>query len=709
MLIRNLSRFKFEVLLLLFSLIYVICQTNRGIWVPEEAPFLDYGFITRAMFSSEKIRVQVSFNEQFSMFFPWGFISDGIYGVGLSVVTHFYIMLFIRTASLLLVAKCLFSRFSNSFFGSIISIAFFAVPTIRYGLTFAAWWSHLVLIMSILLFFSRKESYLKYQIWVWPIIFITFTVSIWTNLPHLVTAWLVLPAGVLSYSKASSNFRELKLRVIAVFCVALTVYADPLFLYINHLSLWANVDQKRITTFHGMALIKVLQGFGGWFYFEKGCLENYCFYSDYSNFRSFGFLRQIIRIVFFFLAALFPFVYFFRSKLSKAINLNLIYSEKRLVFLSLLTMGYFGLSIVGNFEFFWDLRDKLPWILGYFRDPYHKFSPTYLVFLYWFVSVLIYQSSSKIESYKLKSILLAAPLFAAYLVAPAMYRLDSYNPEFGNGPTAQIKNDEWIEMESQLAAFERTAGKWCLVDSAGFRSPIAFAQARFTESLSNRAFLRTFIINDALGTISETIDQNNFCDQVESIPTLVTRTPFQYMLNPADVGGLIDGVSQIPNDSCVDNSSKYFLFLKNRCLTNIELKISTSEQKILSLAKIGNYELVNSSDPIWVQQGEGIDLKVAKRDDGVVFSVVIEVVPAFGPSAPRQELDIYLDGVRTTLDLVAGNKYSINRSLSNGKNLHISSNLPCMIPSQVYPGSPDGRQLCFVVTRVKVISSTVGG
>ena len=120
MLIRNLSRFKFEVLLLLFSLIYVICQTNRGIWVPEEAPFMDYGFITRAMFSSEEIRAQVSFNEQFSMFFPWGFISDGIYGVGLSVVTHFYIMLFIRTASLLLVAKCLFSRFSNSFFGSII-------------------------------------------------------------------------------------------------------------------------------------------------------------------------------------------------------------------------------------------------------------------------------------------------------------------------------------------------------------------------------------------------------------------------------------------------------------------------------------------------------------------------------------------------------------------------------------------------------------
>jgi hypothetical protein len=221
--------------------------------------------------------------------------------------------------------------------------------------------------------------------------------------------------------------------------------------------------------------------------------------------------------------------------------------------------------------------------------------------------------------------------------------------------------------------------------------------------------LRTLTINDALGTISETVDQNNFCDQVESIPTLVTRTPFQYMLNPSDVGGLIDGVSQIPNDSCVDNSSKYFLFLKNRCLTNIELNISTSEQKILSLAKIGNYELVDSSDPIWVQQGEGIDLKVAKRDDGVVFSVVIEVVPAFGSSAPRQELDIYLDGVRTTLDLVAGNKYSINRSLSNGKNLHISSKLPCMIPSQVYPGSSDGRKLCFGVSRVQVISSTVSG
>ena len=110
-----------------------------------------------------------------------------------------------------------------------------------------------------------------------------------------------------------------------------------------------------------------------------------------------------------------------------------------------------------------------------------------------------------------------------------------------------------------------------------------------------------------------------------------------------------------------------------------------------------------------MQQGEGIDLKVAKRDDGVVFSVVIEVVPAFGSSAPRQELDIYLDGVRTTLDLVAGNKYSINRSLSNGKNLNISSKLPCMIPSRVYPGSPDGRRLCFGVTRVKVISSTIGG
>jgi hypothetical protein len=384
-------------------------------------------------------------------------------------------------------------------------------------------------------------------------------------------------------------------------------------------------------------------------------------------------------------------------------------SEKRLAFLSLVTMGFFGLSILGNFDFFWELREKLPWFLGYFRDPYHKFSPTYIVFLYWLVSVFIYQISSQFGRNKQKAIYSAVSLLVVYLVAPAMYRLDSYNPDFGNEPYGQIVNDDWNEIENDLDSFEKTSQKWCVVDNAGFRAPIAFAQARFTERMSNSAFLRTLTINDALVNTNGNVDRENFCDQAEAIPTLVTRTPFRYMLNPEEVGGLLDGLVEIPEDSCIQKSSKYFLFLSKRCVTNIGLKVSNSEQNVWSLSKDKNFELLKSSDAIWVQKGEDLELTVAKRDDGVVYSVEVEVVPAFGPLAPPQELEIFVNDLSTTLKLEAGKKYLINRSLANGKLLRISSKLPCMVPSQVYLGNPDGRNLCFGVTYVNVRSMNGGG
>jgi hypothetical protein len=458
-----------------------------------------------------------------------------------------------------------------------------------------------------------------------------------------------------------------------------------------------------------VSIIKVLQGFGGWFYFEKGCLEAYCFYYDYSNFDAFSFPRQSLRIGFFLLAALLPFLYLLRFSLSKYKNLFCMESEKRLAFLSLVTTGFFGLSILGNFDFYWELREKFPLFLGYFRDPYHKFSPTYIVFLYWLVSVFIYQISSQFGRIKQKSIYFALSLLAVYLVAPAMYRLDTYNPDFANEPTGQIRNDDWNEIENDLESFEKISRKWCVVDFAGFRAPIAFAQAKFAESMSNSAFLRTLTINDALGNTSGRVDRDNFCDQTEAIPTLVTRTPFRYMLNTADVGGLLDGSVELPEDGCVQKSTKYFLFLSERCLTILGLNVSNSEQKVLSLSKDKNYELLKSSDVIWVQKGENLELTVAKRDDGAVYSVEVEVVPAFGPLAPPQEVEIFVDDLGTTLKLEAGNKYLINRSLANGKILRISSKLPCMVPSQVYTGNPDGRSLCFGVTRVNVRTMNVGG
>ena len=330
------------------------------------------------------------------------------------------------------------------------------------------------------------------------------------------------------------------------------------------------------------------------------------------------------------------------------------------------------------------------------------------MFLYWLVSVFIYQISSQFGRIKQKAIHFALSLLVVYLVAPAMYRLDSYNPEFGNEPTGQIRNDDWNDIENDLESFEKTSQKWCVVDYAGFRAPIAFAQARFTEKMSNSAFLRTLTINDALGNTNGNVDRTNFCNQAEAIPTLVTRTPFRYMLNPRDAGGLVDGSVEIVKDSCIQKSTKYFLFLSKRCITNIGLKVSNSEQKVLSLSKDKNYELLKSSEAIWVQKGEDLELSVAKRDDGVVFWVEIEVVPAFGPLAPPQAVDIFVDDLRTTLKLEAGKKYLINRSLANGKILRISSKLPCMVPSQVYSGNPDGRNLCFGITRVHVRSMYVG-
>jgi hypothetical protein len=105
----------------------------------------------------------------------------------------------------------------------------------------------------------------------------------------------------------------------------------------------------------------------------------------------------------------------------------------------------------------------------------------------------------------------------------------------------------------------------------------------------------------------------------------------------------------------------------------------------------------------WVLAGERPTFQIVAQDGKMrSYEVNISMVAAFGPKAPPQVVTVTSKDGATSFDLVAGVQQDVKVVVNSGDVVELKSQMPCVVPEQLEPGSGDFRELCFGVTDFKV-------
>ena len=105
----------------------------------------------------------------------------------------------------------------------------------------------------------------------------------------------------------------------------------------------------------------------------------------------------------------------------------------------------------------------------------------------------------------------------------------------------------------------------------------------------------------------------------------------------------------------------------------------------------------------WVLAGERPTFQIVAQDGKMrSYEVNISMVAAFGPKAPPQVVTVTSKDGATSFDLVAGVQQDVKIVVNSGDVVELESQMPCVVPEQLEPGSGDFRELCFGVTDFKV-------
>lgn len=111
----------------------------------------------------------------------------------------------------------------------------------------------------------------------------------------------------------------------------------------------------------------------------------------------------------------------------------------------------------------------------------------------------------------------------------------------------------------------------------------------------------------------------------------------------------------------------------------------------------------DSVDLSWVLAGERPTFQIVAQDGKMrSYEVNISMVAAFGPKAPPQVVTVTSKDGATSFDLVAGIQQDVKIVVNSGDVVELESQMPCVVPEQLEPGSGDFRELCFGVTDFKV-------
>ncbi|NBO53883.1 MAG: hypothetical protein EBU84_04675 [Actinobacteria bacterium] len=268
--------------LLIASAVIVGMQVRQGISVPEEPGMMDFSYLESALKSRQHSWLQYSMHQQFTLLI-WLPVTKLLHLVGFGAFWHYTTILYFRISAILVALWLTNRRVANNCTSLVMALVCFTATPIRTASLYTHWWSHVIFFLGTIIFLtSTRNRTIRREIF-GALCLSVFTSPMWTNLPHLVTGWLVIPYAILLFGRAFEKLQTLVRRIGILTGVSTIVYFIPAIIYANGIDTLREIANTNVQTFSNYGPWLTLQGFAGWWYFDKICIGQTCDYLDPLN------------------------------------------------------------------------------------------------------------------------------------------------------------------------------------------------------------------------------------------------------------------------------------------------------------------------------------------------------------------------------------------------------------------------------------------
>ena len=588
----RLMKFVYSVCVLLFAGLYAHRYFRNGFYLPEEPYILDFSSLLRIPRDGTDVGMPLGTNGQISIAFPWSGISYLWYKIGGSTYGHVQLILFIRTAILVFLIQKLYQRFMSGGLAIVLAAVAFSTTPVRSAVLYTHWFSHLVLVLTILLFLLDERQKTANQYKKTSVLITGLSVSVFSNPPHLLTGWLALPVGILLIRLIRKNDLQealKKARILVV--IGVLVYLLPAYLYLQNWSILREAKHDQIFTSVGNSFVNGLQGFGSWWTFAKfvGSDSDVYFY-DFTNVELATTTRGLLRLIL--ISSVVAYFLFRSDKLNGRIFRDRSLKKKTFYTLTIVSSVLILLSSLARYSWFWDIRDRFSLVLGMFRDPYPKFAPMAQIFLYATFGSLFAVFSSKFLS---RSCKLLCAVTGIYLISPI------FNPQLGISDSRPIQRDagySWSRdsLQSLEYAAKSLEHRWdnlCLYDLGSSRLQRVFLQLKYPQVFRNLRDLVPSSELEAYLSTGRNADLRVGCLPKDEL-ALVLKGDSQDIYSERDVRS---------SAGCVIDSNVWFMIIRTGCIIDAEVRIGSDlvNQPIFLSGAKSSYPVIKSSqEPSWI-------------------------------------------------------------------------------------------------------------
>lgn len=463
--------------------------------VPEEASMLDYSVALNCLdFSDKAFWSSFSCPEQISLIIPWGLVSSASKLFGLGIAAEYRLIFFLRVFLLLVAFYKLFHALTaHRAISLVCTVLPLGIPYVIEAMYYGHQWGNLGLSIGSMWVFTQTFENQKLMRWS-ALIVLFSTLSVFQNLAHLVSAWLAVLVAVAACRIMSDSEIALR-RTRAFLSLALTLYFVPTIVYLFRIRFWSPLELHELRVLGNGGFLQVLQGFGSWWqdaFFSSSKGEQLP-YRDLTLFTSRT--RQGIRIVIFVVAISAPVVFTRSSIISEHFKRQKAIARLLLVALVFSLM----LSGVGGTRYFFIVWSWLPEPLKLFREPWQKFVPLYLVFLYSLLAISLARAVRIMKNVATRSVFVAALVpIVGFLIYPAFTTFDIKHPDQIAINSLPVKYWSQLNDDLQETRFSLAVGRSCITSVDQTNPAYALVELRLWDYLSDTPRLRTLSINDAL-------------------------------------------------------------------------------------------------------------------------------------------------------------------------------------------------------------------
>ena len=495
----------YELLILIFSSVYVFSQTSVRIGVSEDPVFHNGSYLVNNLFSAVGDDQRGLLTEGYkTLVIPYGIASWILNLFTSDPVWHFRYQLFIHVLIILFSIYFVLISISSKLVALLLAVFAFSTQAFYEQVLYSIGASQVLLIASATaLFITLKQVSAKRFVF-FSCGSLLLSISLWSNIPQLLSTWLAVLL-IMVFGVIGSENRKSVIARSTVFClIAFVVYLPPLLSLLSDLQFYSNTLSGLSINgggFGNSGPISVLQGMGKWSlndynwsvphyeadlvlwrqliraipaslvflaFLSITILKPEVKFLDKARvfmvfFPVFAFMTSVSNLPLFVwiigVLVLVGTIHFLPNRVPEIIGKSLVREPRVFLMFSMLGLVFYSLSLIGHYDWYWVLRQNFT-LLTMFREPWAKFSIPFVFFLCCAMAVLI----SKLQFHLRNRYSMRLQRTFPVVIAALVFSISL--PMFSNHPVAQMVSGKRIEFVSLSLDYWRVAHKQIIENDA---------------------------------------------------------------------------------------------------------------------------------------------------------------------------------------------------------------------------------------------------